>query len=152
MNRRDLLSGLFWLGISVFVCLESIWTDLGTFHSPGPGFFPFWSAVILGMSAIILLVTGILKKKWPSGIVDLWRGMEWKKVIWVLCSLLLYPLVLPLFGYLITTFGLIGFLLGIMGKPKVWVQGVTALMITVVSYVIFYFLLDVRLPKGILGF
>lgn len=55
-------------------------------------------------------------------------------------------------GYLITTFGLMAFSLGIMGRSKVWVQGVSALMITLVSYVVFYILLGVILPKGILGF
>jgi membrane protein implicated in regulation of membrane protease activity len=55
-------------------------------------------------------------------------------------------------GYLITTFGLMAFSIGIMGRSKVWVQGVSALIITLVSYVIFYILLSIALPKGILGF
>jgi hypothetical protein len=152
MDYRDLLSGLFWLGISVFVCIESIRADIGTFHAPGSGFFPFWSAVILGTFAVILLVTLRLKKKRKRKIADLWKGVEWKNVIWVLFSLFLYPFVLPIMGYLITTFGLMAFSIGIMGRSKVWVQGVSAFIITLVSYVIFYILLSIALPKGILGF
>jgi hypothetical protein len=152
VDHRDLLSGLFWLGISIFVCLECIRTGIGTFHAPGPGFFPFWSAVILGTFAIILLVTISLKKKWKRKIVDLWKGVEWKKVIWVLFCLFLYPFVLPIMGYLITTFGLMVFSLWIMGRSKIWVHGISALIITLLSYVIFYILLDIALPKGIFGF
>jgi hypothetical protein len=152
VDHRDLLSGLFWLGISIFVCIESIRCGIGTFRSPGPGFFPFWSAVILGTFAVILLVNIRLKKKWKRKIADLWKGVEWKKVIWVLFSLFLYPFVLPIMGYLITTFGLMAFSIAIMGRSKVWVQGVRALIITLVSYVIFYILLSIALPKGILGF
>jgi len=152
VDHRDLLSGLFWLGICVFVCLESVWCGIGTLHSPGPGLFPFLSGVILGTFAVVLLVTNNLKKKSRGKIRDLWRGTEWKKVVWILFSLFLYPFVLPIMGYLITTFGLMAFSLGIMGRSKVWVQGVSALMITLVSYVVFYILLGVILPKGILGF
>jgi putative tricarboxylic transport membrane protein len=152
VDHRDLLSGLFWLGISVFVGIESILIDIGTFHSPGPGFFPFWSAVIMGTFSVILLVTISLRKKWKRKIADLWKGVEWKKVIWVLFSLFLYPILLPFMGYLITTFGLMAFSIGIMGRSKVWVQGVSALIITLVSYIIFYIFLSIALPKGILGF
>lgn len=152
MNRRDLLGSLFWLGISILVCFESIRSGIGTPHSPGPGFFPFWSGVILGTFAVILSVTSSLKKKWKRKIVDLWKGVEWNKVIWVLFSLFLYPLVLLRLGYLITTFGLMVFLLGIMGRSKVWVQGVSALIITLASYIIFNILLGVQLPKGIFSF
>jgi membrane protein implicated in regulation of membrane protease activity len=55
-------------------------------------------------------------------------------------------------GYLITTFGLMAFSIGIMGRWKVWVQGVSGLIITLVSYFIFYMLLGVQLPRGIFGF
>ena len=30
MNRRDLLAGLFWLGISVFVVIQSVKSDIGS--------------------------------------------------------------------------------------------------------------------------
>jgi putative tricarboxylic transport membrane protein len=152
MDRRDLLGGLFWLGISIFVCVVSIRDEFGTFHSPGPGFFPFLSAIVLGAFAIILMITSSLKKRWERKMADLWKGLEWKKVAWVLFSLFLYPLVLPFLGYLLATFGLMAFLLGVMGRTKVWVRGVNALIVTLASYVIFYKLLDVRLPKGMLGF
>jgi hypothetical protein len=74
------------------------------------------------------------------------------KVIWVLFSLFLYPIVLPIAEYFITTFGLMAFLLCIRKRSKVWIPGMTALAITLISYVIFYTLLDVKLPKGIFSF
>jgi hypothetical protein len=66
VTRRDLLAVLVWLGISVFGVIQSVKSDLGSLHSPGPGFLPFWSAVILGTLSIILLVTNSLKKKWEG--------------------------------------------------------------------------------------
>jgi putative tricarboxylic transport membrane protein len=151
MNRRDLLAGLFWLGISVFVAIQSVKSDLGSLHSPGPGFLPFWSAVVLGTLSVILLVTNSLKKKWEGKLVDLWRGLDWVRVIWVLLSLFLYPILLPVTGYLITTFALIAFLLFIGVRSKLWIDVASALAIALISYVIFCTLLDVKLPKGIFG-
>ena len=152
MDRRDLIGGLFWLGLSIFVCIVSIRDEFGTFHSPGPGFFPFLSAIILGAFAILLMVTTWLKKTGETKLADLWEGLEWKKVACVLFSLFLYPLVLPFLGYLLATFGMMAFLLGIVGRSKVWVRGVNALIVTLASYLVFCILLDVRLPNGILGF
>jgi len=152
MNRRDLVSGLFWLGISIFVCIESIRSEIGTFHVPGPGFLPFWAAVILGTFSIILVATSSLKKGSQAKIRDLWRNSEWKKVIWALCALFLYLLALPRIGYLIATLGLMVFLLSIIERSKVWIQGLSAFAIALASYVIFFILLDIKLPKGIFGF
>ena len=58
---RDRWSGFFWLGISIFVCIEAHPIDIGTFHSPGPGFLPFWSAVIFGIFSILLIATSFKK-------------------------------------------------------------------------------------------
>jgi putative tricarboxylic transport membrane protein len=151
VTRRDLLAGLFWLGISVFVVIQSVKSDLGSLHSPGPGFLPFWSAVILGTLSIILIATTSLRKKWEGKLVDLWRGLDWVRVIWILLSLFLYPILLPVTGYLITTFVLIAFLLRIGVRSKLWIDVASALAITIISYVIFCTLLDVKLPRGIFG-
>ncbi len=150
-NHRDLLSGLFWLAISVFVCFESARCGIGTFHSPGPGLFPFWSAVVMGASAIVILVAKIFKKD-AKLIADLWRGLEWKKVVYVVVSLFLYPLFLPSLGYILATFGLMVLSIRVMGRAKIWFQAGSALIITCASYLIFYSLLGVMLPKGFLGF
>jgi putative tricarboxylic transport membrane protein len=152
MDLRDLLSGLFWLVISGFVCLESARLGTGTLNYPGAGFIPFWSGVILGILAILVIVRGGLKRKGERRITDLWTGVSWGKVIWILFSLFLYCLLLPTMGYIITTFGLMVFLLSIMDRSKAWIVAVSASIIISVSYLGFHILLDARLPKGVFGF
>ena len=152
MNRRDRLSGIFWLAISIFVCVLSIRVDIGTFHSPGPGFLPFWAALILGTFSIVQIVVSSKNRNWEEKIIDLWKGLDWPKVVKALLSVFLYPLLLPILGYLLATFLLIAFLIGITGRTKVWIQGVSAFLIVLGSYFVFYILLDIRLPKGVLGF
>jgi putative tricarboxylic transport membrane protein len=152
MNFRDQLSGFFWLVISIFVCVESIKSGVGTFRFPGPGFLPFWSGVGLGTLAIILVATDLLKEKVGRKSKNLSEGKKGSNVILVLVSLFAYALLLPSLGYLITTFGLMVFLFSLIGKPRLWIQGVSALITVLATYIIFYVWLDVRLPKGILGF
>ena len=75
----------------------------------------------------------------------------WARVAWVLLALFLYPVLLPVTGYLIATFVLIAFLLCVIVRSRPWVDLASALVITLISYVIFYRLLDVKFPKGMLG-
>jgi putative tricarboxylic transport membrane protein len=152
MNSCDRFSGFFWLVISILVCIESIKSGICTFRFPGAGFLPFWSGVALGTFAITLVASDILKKKVVKKNTNLWEGKKWSNVILILVSLFAYALLLPRVGYLITTFGLLAFLFSMIGKPRLWVQGVSALITVLVTYIIFYVWLDVQLPKGILGF
>ncbi len=152
MNLRDLFSGLFWLGISVFICIESVQNNIGTFHYPGPGFFPFCAGTVMGTLAIILIVKALSKKEESGLIRDLWKGMKWHKVILCVICLIIYSILLPTLGYLIATFGLMMFLFGIIVRPNLWIQLVSALVTVLVTYLVFYHWLDVQLPTGLLGF
>ena len=150
MNRNQ-LSGLFGLAISIFVCIEAIRSDIGTFQTPGPGFLPFWIGVVLGVLAMMLVVVSILREKVDGRIMDIWKGIKWRNVVLVLASLFLYAIILPRIGYLIATFGLMTLLYGMMGRPRLWVQIMSAFVTVLVSYIIFHFWLKVSLPKGVFG-
>ncbi len=152
MNLRDGLSGLFWLIIAIFVCVQALSINIGNMHSPGPGFLPFWSAVALGMFSISLLIKSVLQSKIQERISSLWKGMEWHRVILVLASLFVYTILLPRLGYLITTSALLALLFGIMKRQRLWIQVVIAIITALLSYLVFYIWLGVPLPKGILSF
>lgn len=151
MDRREQGVGFCWLLVSIFVCVKASQVGIGIPRDPGPGFLPFWAGVALGAFSISLMVIGTLKKM-EGKVANLWKGMKWGKIILVLISLFLYALLLPRLGYLITTFGLITFLFGIIGGSRLWVQTVSALVTVLVTYIIFYKWLDVQLPRGIFGF
>jgi hypothetical protein len=146
---RDQVSGLFWLAISILVCVKSLHANIGTFGRPGAGFLPFWSGCILGTLSIILVVGSLLKKSASGDIAHLWKGMEWGRVVSAFISLFIYGFFLERLGYLIATFWLIIVMLGIIGRPKVWVLVVSALIVVLVTYVVFDVWLEVRLPRGI---
>lgn len=145
------LGGLFWLAISVFVCTESIKSDIGSVHAPGPGFFPFWSAVVLGVFSIVLIIYSTVKKHLRIRLADMWRGCQWGKVVAMLCALFIYPLLLPKLGFLITTFALMFLATSVIDRSRLR-HGISAIIIVVASYIIFDGVLDVKLPKGVFGF
>ena len=141
------------MGVSVFVTAESLRMGIGTFHNPGPGFLPFCSAAIFGVFGFILIVTNIQKRRGGSRVTDLWKHVEWKKVVWVILSLFLYTLLFSKIGYLIATFGAVTFLLGIMRRPRTWIPEIASgLMIALITYFLFRVLMGIQLPKGLLDF
>jgi len=150
LKFRDRLSAFFWLAISFIVCAESNRMGIGTFRSPGPGFFPFCLGITLGTFAIILVVTRTSDQE-EGKITNLWKGTKLGRAILVLTCLIIYCFLLPILGYLVMTFGLMAALL-IVGGKRMWVEIVIALIITWISYVIFGVWLYVPLPKGFLNF
>ena len=152
MYRRDLLGCAVWVGASLYICYLSLKIGIGKFGAPGPGFFPFWASVMMGAFALVHLANVITKRS-DTRPADSSAEPKWKKTLLVIVSLLLYPLLLPILGYLITTFVLIGFLFLFLGEAKrTWLKVLGAVFVTLGSYFLFYVLLDVRLPRGFLGF
>ncbi len=150
MNRHDVISGLFWLGISVFVSLQAAQLGIGAFSSPGPGFVLFWSSLIFGILSIILVIKGILGKGGQRILADSWRGLKWIHVLVTIIALFLYASFLTQIGFLLITFGFMVLLYG-LGKPKLWVTVGGAFLTIMLAYIIFHFALQVQFPRGILG-
>ncbi len=149
---REQIGGFFWLAVSIFVCYESIKSDIGSLSAPGPGFLPFWSAFALGVFAVILIIYSSVKRQLRLGVADMWRGLHWGKAIAGFCALFIYPLLLSKLGYLVATFIFVFFVMCIINRSRLWRHGLSSLIIVVTSYVLFNVLLDVKLPKGMFGF
>jgi putative tricarboxylic transport membrane protein len=151
VDRRHLISGLFWLAISIFVCIMAIKLGVGTFSSPGSGFLFFWSSLILGALSVILITKSILgKREAKLLLIDLWKGLKWGKAVLAIITLFLYALILTKLGFILTTFVLMILLFGI-GKLKYWVTIISAFFTVMLSYIIFHFLLQIQFPRGIFG-
>src|SRR3990172_6808997 len=86
---RDLVSGLFWLGVSVFAAVQCFSLGLGSVQRPGPGFFPFWGGVVLGLLSLPLLIRALGAAERLS-----LAGMRWWTLALVAGALLGYLLFL----------------------------------------------------------
>jgi len=150
MNKKEIAGGLVWIIFAVLVIISSLKLGVGQFHNPGSGFFPFWSALLLGLLALMMLVSIILKKDKTETGQDsyLWKGLDWGKNITVIAVLFVYCLVLTRLGYILSTVGLM-MVLFYIGKMKLWVVIAGALLAVALSYGLFYYGLQTPLPVGI---
>jgi hypothetical protein len=152
MDRKHVISGLFWLAISIFVAIMAIIDmGLGTFSQPGPGFIFFWSSVGLGALSVILIIKSIFGRREATPSMDLWKGLNWGNAVLAIIALFLYALILMKLGFMLSTFLLMIVLFGI-GRSPYRVVIVCALLTTILSFVIFRYFLEVHFPRGIIGF
>jgi len=144
---KDLASSLFWLAIAIFFSLDGfINLKVGSLRSPGPGFFPFWGGVVLGLLSLVLLLSSLKN----MGRLSL-SVLKSSKLLLVTGALLAYLLLLETFGFVTITF-LFLFLLFRM-EYRGWVfSAVTALIGAVSSYALFQLWLKTQLPAGPFGF
>lgn len=152
MSKADRISGIFWFIFAVIVTIESRRMGLGALHRPGPGFLFFWAGILLAIMSLIILIRAWITQKEAGAGGFIFGGQNVGKIVLVLISLFLYVLLMERLGFIVVTFLLFLFLLGIVEK-RGWVLTIlTSLGVTVAAYLIFETALQSQLPKGLLGF
>ena len=150
MKRTYVIVNIFWLVLSTAVCVESWSLKVGGLHNPGPGFLPFYTAILLGLLALISLLQTLKGAKGSAS--EIWGGIQFGKLSILLGALFLYVLLLDRLGFLLGTFLLLLVLFRIV-EPYGWKTVLfSSLLTTVGTYLFFVILLESRLPRGFLGF
>ena len=150
MNRRDAVSGLFWLGISIFVGVKAVDLGIGRFSAPGAGFVLFCSSLLFGVLSIVLVIRSFSRKKEDALLSAPFRGVKWGKALIVTVAIFVYTSFLEQVGFLLMTFGLVAVLFG-LGKVKTWVSITGAVVTVILAYALFHFGLQVQFPRGIVA-
>lgn len=143
---KDMGSSLFWLAIAIFVSFDGFTKlKLGTLRQPGPGFFPFWAAVLFATLSLILLLRSLRSRDGFN-----FGAVRWSALVLVLAALLIYLLFLETLGFVIVTFCflLLLFRFGEIGWIKSAASSVVA---TSLAYALFQLWLRVQLPRGWFG-
>ncbi len=149
MLKSNLFSGFFFLLISIFVCQQSIGLGIGTLRHPRSGFLPFSAGAGIGVLALVLLFQSIVSKGSQveaENKITLQRG----KFLLVSFSLFGYIIAVNFFGFVLSTFAFVFFLLYIFKFGRMWLMVMAATLITAGNYVIFEVWLRLNLPKGTL--
>jgi len=150
MKKTYTLANVFWLVLSVAVCLESRRLNVGGLHTPGPGFLPFYTAILLGILALISLMQTLKVVEGPAS--EIWGGVRWLKLGLMLASLFLYTLLFSILGFVLATFLLLLVLFRVI-EPYGWKMVLISSVLTIAgTYFFFVVLLESRLPRGFLGF
>jgi putative tricarboxylic transport membrane protein len=154
MKTLDLTSGLFWLFLSSAAFIGSLRMGIGTAESPGMGFMPAAASALLGILSLVILTKAIMRKL-QSVTEGATSAIFGKNALIVLISIVIYSVVMPKLGYLISTFLLMMFLYwfqeqnGIKGLLR---GALLSLVTTAASYYLFAVLLHCNFPAGILSF
>jgi putative tricarboxylic transport membrane protein len=143
---RDLVSGLFWLAVAIFVAGQGLSFNLGSLSRPGSGFFPFWGGVVLGVLSLVLIVRSFRRVAAGPRI----RPESWKPLV-VVGALLAYLLLLEPLGFVSVTF--LFLLLLFRLERRGWAfSAASAAIGTLASYGLFQVWLKTQLPTGPFGF
>lgn len=139
------------LVIFAFFAYESLALSLRDALGPGPGFFPFWLAVIGAVLALVLL--GQLRTGRTSidaGTLSFDRAGS-RSVLWVLGGLIAATALLEVLGFRLVMLLLLAYLLVLLGVRNWLAIAVFALAGSIGVFHAFFDLLKVPLPVGIFG-
>ena len=145
---RDGITGLAVLAASLVLFGLTLELKQNPLVPIGPGFYP---RVVLGITAVLaaaLVIFDLLGEK-PARKAE---AINYGLVLAVFAIFGLYVGALPFVGFRLSTFVFVAALQTVLDFPrnkKAWILvGVTALVTTVVTYIVFEHYLHVLLPRG----
>ena len=141
-NQKDFMSGLMFLAIGAFFAILARSYQMGTPAKMGSGYFPFWLGVLLGLLGLFVLL-GSLKSTAPESGIGKW---DWKSVLWVTVSVLIFAISLPYAGLVVSLVVLI--FVSAMASHEFHWKGtlVSAVLLNVIAYFAFVWGLKLQFP------
>jgi putative tricarboxylic transport membrane protein len=119
---------------------------VGTPSEPGSGFLPFGTGLLMGILAFAHLAQITFRKgEKKEGLLG---EVRWKRGAFVVVSLLLYSLLLPRLGYLLTTFLFMAALFSVYQPRKWWMVAGASFLVMALTYLVFHHWLKVQFPMG----
>lgn len=143
----DRISGALLFLLALFILWQNSHYPIGILSEPGAGFLP----LLLGLA---FAVTSLVIAWYGADAVPL-NAIGWieaPRAILVLAACAVAMLVFEWAGYRLTLIGLLVFLLGVVERKPVLNVLLTAAGFSLISFYVFYNLLDVQLPRSPLGF
>lgn len=149
---REAIVAAVVLAIAALAVWQAALLPFGGAHAPGPGFFPLWTSIVIGVLAVILLSHA---RRAPASRPATDRADRAAhalvKVVMLGVVLGAYAVALDPLGYPISTFLLVVFMLRVL-EPHAWSLALgMAASTAVASYVLFAVWLRVPLPPGPFG-
>lgn len=102
-NPKDFWSGIMFAGIGIaFAVIVKVFEyPMGTASRMGPGFFPFYLGVILGVLGIAIVVESLATEGGPIG------KFAWKPILWILAAVIIFGLIAKWAGLVIAVMVLV---------------------------------------------
>jgi hypothetical protein len=120
---------------------------IGKLNEPGPGLMSFGTGILLGILSLADLL--LRNTSGLEGDEVGFKGVRWGRLFLIIITLFAFTLLLPILGYLITTFLVMLFLYKCIEPQKWWVALFGALLSTILTYLLFGVALKTFFPEGI---
>ncbi|RAI33388.1 tripartite tricarboxylate transporter TctB family protein [Rhodoplanes serenus] len=150
---RALVGGVLFLAVGLLALVLSSDLSPGTLRVVGPGALPIAVGLGLVLLSVVLIVKAIREPNAFAAADD--EGPEpWGRlrVVAVVALIIAYIAVLPHAGFLLASFVLMSALFAIGAeKPFGPMPLVAGALASGTAWALFVLILDVRLPKGLLG-
>lgn len=154
MRQGRLVATGAMLAFCLFALWQSLLLSLTDRLGPGPGFFPFWLAVIGAALAVGLFVQ--IWREAPAVANDDERilphgqgGLRWAAIVLLLAAV---TIAMEFIGFRIAMLVFNAALVVALGERRWWLIAVFSVLGSFGVYYVFTTWLDVLLPTGLLGF
>jgi len=141
----DRIFGIVGLALAAFYIWSATLIELSFISDPvGPRTFPIIVGSVLGLSSLVVLLRPDAEPLWP-------RFSRLAEIAGAVVVMIVYALLLPEAGFVISTAAAAAFLTWRLGTAPLWslvVGGLTSLGI----YAVFHLILGLSLARGPLGF
>jgi len=152
MRRAYQIAGALFLLLAAFVTVEALALKYYTNLGPGPGFFAFWLALILGGLAVAMILYASIGSVEPRPADFFADPIGYLRMGAVVLALVGTTALLDILGFRLTMFAVYVFLLCALGRQKLLLTLGIALAGSVGVYHVFDRWLKVPLPTGPFGF
>jgi hypothetical protein len=143
----DRLSGTLLFLIALFILWQNRAYPIGTLTEPGAGFLPLSLGVTFAITSALIAWYGTD----ALPVKDIGWG-EAPRAIAILVACGIAASVFEWLGYRLTIFALLVFLLGVIERKPILIVLSVAACFSLLSYFVFFNLLDVQLPRSPWGF
>lgn len=146
MKNPETIGSFILVLFALLMCYLSLNLSLWGDDGPGNGLFPFMSGLVLGLCGLFLFAKELLKTR----TINESNEIDKRKVLLYIFALLAYAILFKWLGFLLTTFFYILLMLKILEKGTWRSSLIISSLVTVILCLIFYVVMDIPLPFGIL--
>ena len=140
------------VGLAAFIAHEALRLRYYTPLGPGPGFFSFWLALILGALGAVMVLQATLRPVEPMPDDFFSDRVGYLRIGAVVLALVATIYLLEPLGFSLTMFAVCAFLLYALGRQGILVILLVSLGCSFGAYYVFNYWLMVPLPRGVLAF
>ncbi len=147
-NTSDLLVGLLFLGLAVFIIVESAgMLHRGQYLVDAPGFIPLLMGVSLLVLSVIIITQMIIKKAYldvAGWTLDNLRNDDFKRWMAVFGITAVYFILVGRFSFYVLTFAYLLAMFLYFRSTKIWLMLLVSFGVSLLVYLVFY--LGFRMP------